>query len=137
MTNRWRGDQGSLAVELAILSPAFVLMFAFVVFIGRLQSERADVEAAAHSAARSITLSRNTPAALATAQAAAQQQLDVGSSTCRSMSWDADVTGSDVTVTISCALDTSDMSVLPLPGHIHVTGTATEVWDVFTEGRQP
>lgn len=132
MTGR-PSDQGSVSVELAVLTPAFVLMLALVVLAGRVQSSRADIEAAAHSAARSITLARNPNSAVTDAHTATRQRLRVGSRSCRSLGWDAVVNEDDVTVTISCQVDLSEAALLPVPGSITVSATSTEVIDRFRE----
>ena len=69
--SRVSGERGSAAVELVILAPIFTMLLAAVIVVGRVQSSRADVEGVAHSAARSITLSRNPEVAVGEAHAAA------------------------------------------------------------------
>lgn len=126
-------DRGSISVEMVLLVPAFVLLFALVVVVGRLQSTRADIEAAAHSAARTVTLSRDRTAATSVAHEATVTRLDVGGSSCRVLDWDVSSTTTDVTVSISCQVDLADVAVLPVPGSTTVSASSTEVYDRFTE----
>jgi Flp pilus assembly protein TadG len=127
------GDRGSATIEVALLAPVFTMLLALVVLVGRVESSRADVEGVADGAARSISLSRSPLAASATAKADAQASLHVGSSSCRTMGWDAVVTPESVTVTIACTIDLSAASILPAPSHYTVSATATEVIDRFRE----
>lgn len=128
-----RDDRGSVSVELVILAPVFGLMIAFVVLVGRTQSSRADVEAAAHAAAREITLAREPDAAIVAARTATAERLNVGSPACRSMSWDAHVTSYEATVTIRCEVDLSEAALIPVPGRFEVSATSSEVLDQHVE----
>lgn len=127
-------ERGSAAIELVVLAPIFMMLLAFVVLVGRVQSSRADVEGVAHSAARSITLSRTPDAAAGEARAAATASLRVGSATCRSMGWDVALSDEQVTVTISCTIDLAAASILPVPASQTVSASSTEVVDRFREG---
>ena len=128
-----RTDRGSVTVELVLAAPVFALLLAFVVTVGRTQSSRADVEAAAHAAVRTITLSRQPHAAVAQARADAEASLSVGSATCRTRGWNVDLTAERATVTISCTIDLSDAAMLPVPANYRVSATADEVFDVHRE----
>ena len=65
------GDQGSVSVELALLTPALLLLLSFAVVAGRTQVAEGAVAEAARAAAREASLARDdvTAAALARAQA--------------------------------------------------------------------
>lgn len=128
-----RSDRGSATVELVIAAPVFALLFALVVAAGRTQASRADVEAAAHGAARTITLARDPEAGVAQAEADAREALPTGSPTCRSMGWNAELTETRATVTITCTVDLSDAAMLPVPGALTVSASADEVFDVYRE----
>jgi Flp pilus assembly protein TadG len=130
-----RSDQGSVSVELVVLTPAFALMIALVMLVGRTQASRADVDAAAHAAARSITLSRDPVTAAEIAHEATAERLEVGSPSCRSLGWDVDITPADVTVVVTCDVDLSEAALLPVPGVVSVTATSSEPVDRFRETR--
>ncbi|MGH9187783.1 MAG: TadE/TadG family type IV pilus assembly protein, partial [Acidimicrobiales bacterium] len=121
------GERGSVTVELAILTPLFAMLLAFVVLAGRVQSGRADVEAAARAAARTISLSRDTASAVDVARQDAESMLRVGSPTCTSMGFNPIVSGVEVTVEVSCVLDLAAASMLPVGPSFTVTGSATEI----------
>lgn len=132
--NRRRGERGSATVELVLLAPLFTMLLAFVLLVGRVQSSRADVEGVAHSAARSITLSRKPETAAATARANAAATLHEGSTTCGTMGWSAAIDNDSVTITVTCTIDLAAASILPVPSTYSVEGSATEVFDHYTEG---
>ncbi len=128
-----RADRGSASVELVLAAPVFALLLAFVVTVGRVQSSRADVEGAAHAAARTITLSRQPSAAIPAAQRDAEATLSVGSATCRTMGWHVTLTPERATVTVACTIDLSDAAMLPVPARYTVSATSDELFDVHRE----
>lgn len=128
-----RDDRGSASVELVILAPLVGILLLAVVVAGRVQVARADVEGAARSAARELALARDPNAVIATVESGLAATLDVGSPSCRSMSFTPAVSGEWVTVTVACVVDLDAASVLPLPGSMTVTGTATEAIDAYRE----
>jgi len=130
---RASGESGSVSVELAILTPLFALLLACVVLVGRVQSGRADVEAAARAAARTISLSRDSASAIEVARTDAEAMIDVGSPTCTSMAFTPTLEGGEVQVEISCVVDLAAAALLPVPGSVTVSATATEVVDVYRE----
>ena len=128
-----RSDRGSATVELVLVAPVFALLLAFVVAVGRTQSSRADVEAAAHAAARTITLSRDADVGVAQARSEAEQMLPVGSPTCRTMGWATHVDAERASVTVSCEVDLADAAMIPVPASYTVSATSDEVFDVHRE----
>lgn len=130
---RLRGERGSATIELVILAPLFGLLLAFVAVAGRVQAGRADVEGAARSAARTLSLARDPHAAVTGARIDAGTSLDVGGSTCRSMTFSSQISGERTTVSITCSVDLRAAAVLPVPGSYTVTGTATERIDQWRE----
>lgn len=134
LRQRWRGDErGSVAVELVILAPLFGLLFVAVVAVGRVQIGRADVEAAARMAARALSIARDPSSQLGAAEQLAAATLSVGSPSCRTMSFVASVGVDRVEVTVGCTADLSEAALLPVPGAITVSATASEVRDVYRE----
>lgn len=130
-------ERGSATVELVLLAPVFTMLLAFVVLVGRVESSRADIEGVAHSAARSITLSRTPGVAATQARLDATKALHEGSTTCRTMGWDLTMNGEAVTVTITCTIDLAAASILPVPATQSVSASATEVFDQYREGATP
>lgn len=127
------GDKGSITIELAILTPLFALLLGFVVLVGRIQSGRADVEAAARAAARTISLSRDSATAIPVAREDAEAVVRVGSPTCSSMGFVPTIVNGEVTVEVSCVVDLAAASLLPVPGSMTVTASASEIIDVHRE----
>jgi hypothetical protein len=131
---RWdrRDDRGAVA-ELAALLPVFILFAGLVTYAGRVETARTSTEAAAEWAARTISAARDPESAVPDAQADAASTLEVGQAACEWMGFAPDISETEVTVTISCTVDVSDLILLPVPGSQTITGTATEVRDRFRE----
>jgi Flp pilus assembly protein TadG len=126
-------ERGSITVELAILAPLIGSLLVAVVVVGRASSARADVEAAARSAARTISIARDPAAAVDEARAAAARTVEPGSSACRTMAFSPTIAAETVDVTVSCLVDLREGAVLPLPGSLSVSGHASEVIDQHRE----
>ena len=130
---RRRDDGGSAVVEVVVLAPVFFVFIALVIFVGKLNVGSAHVEAAARSAARTISLSRDPAGARAEAEATARQMVKEGKKMCETMTFDADITAAEVTVTVSCVVNLREAGLLPVPGTKTVTSSATEVIDRYRE----
>jgi Flp pilus assembly protein TadG len=128
-----REDQGNVAVETAVLVPPLVALMALVIIIGRVGNSKLDIDAAAQSAARTISIARSPEAAVADAEAAARSTLRVGSATCRDWTFRATTTPTQVTVEMTCVVDLSAASMIPMPGNRTLASSATEVLDQYRE----
>lgn len=126
-------DRGSVSVELAILAPLVGVLLAAVVLVGRVQIARADVEGAARSAARDLSIARDPYAELDNVRAAIDQSLDVGSPSCRTVVVEPVIESTRVSVTVACTIDLQAAAILPVPGTLQVAATATEIVDVYRE----
>ena len=127
------GEGGSIAVELVILAPLITVLLAVVVLVGRVEATRADLAGAAHAAARDLSLARDPAAAMGDARALIDATLHVGSSDCLRATLRSSITATEVRVTVSCEVGLSDVAVLPVPGSMTVSATATEVIDQHRE----
>lgn len=67
--------RGSVTVEMAILTPAFLLLVVAAIVFGRVAVAFNAIDIAAHDAARAASISRTAPAAEANAEAAAHAAL--------------------------------------------------------------
>lgn len=133
---RQRSDaRGSASVELAILAPLVGLLLGSVVLVGRVQLARADVEGAARSAARDLSISRDPYVAVEGVRSALMETLHVGSPTCRTLSFSPEIGSTQVTVSITCSVDLQEAAILPVPGSMSVSASASEVIDIYREGR--
>lgn len=134
---RARGAAGSVTVELVIIAPIVGVLLAGVVLVGRVQGARADLEGAARAAARDLSLARDPHAALEVVRADAETTVRVGAPSCRTLDFAADISADEVTVTLNCHVDLQAAAVLPVPGSMTVSATATEIIDQYRERTPP
>jgi Flp pilus assembly protein TadG len=127
-------DQGSAAVELALVTPLLVLLLLLIVAAGRLVQGRLEVASAAAQAARAASLARD-PAAAAQATAVASSALASQHLTCGSLTVSTDTAafrpGGQVSVRVSCTVSLSGLALLHLPGAETLTAQAAAPIDVF------
>jgi TadE-like protein len=130
-------DTGSAIAELVILIVVFFGFILAVVFAGRLTTGSARVEAAARSAARTISIARDPEAAQAAAEAQAAKMVARGSAICATWDFrpviDPEPEPDVVTVDITCTADLSELSLIELPGSLSYSASADEVLDVYRE----
>jgi Flp pilus assembly protein TadG len=131
--SRCIGNRGSASVELVILAPLFGLLLLAVVAAGRVSNAHADVDAAARMAARDLSIARDPEGRRAEVERTIADTLAVGSPSCRTMTFHASITADRIDVTVACSSDLQEAAVLPLPGRMTITGTATEVRDAHRE----
>lgn len=135
MLRRRRDDEaGSVSVELAILAPLVGVLLLCVVVVGRTQNSRGNIEGAARSAARDLSIARDPIAALGRVRSTASSMVEAGSPGCRDFQLNADIGAETVTVTVSCTADLQEAALLPVPGHLTLTSSATEPIDQYREG---
>jgi len=128
-------ERGSAAAELVLVTPFLVLLLLFAVAAGRLVTARLDVDSAAQQAARAASLARTPQAASAQAQQVAQAALAGQSVTCDPAVITPDTgdftPGGEVTVTVTCTVRLSDLSLLHIPGSETITSTFTAPIDTY------
>jgi hypothetical protein len=127
MAARAGTDSGSVSIEVAILTPVFVLLIALAAVAGRSAVGQNAIEVAAHDAARAASISRTATAADANARAAVDASLAAQGLNCVTLAVQTDVADFDtpvgppanpqdppvVSVSISCELSFVDV---PMPG---------------------
>ena len=143
LRRRLRGQEetGSIPLELAILTPAGLLLISVVVFAGRVALAHQTLDGAAASAARDASISRTQPAANSAASAAAMQALSQQGLTCARTSVQVDTTGfaspagtpATITATVTCVVPLADLAIPGLPGSMTITGTASSPLDTYRE----
>lgn len=133
MKRQLRDGRGSISVELVILAPLIGILLGCVVLVGRVQISRADLEGAARSAARDLSIARDPDAALAGVQEGLEATLRVGSPSCRSLTFAPLIRATEVSVTIACSVELQAAAVLPVPGTMTLSASATEVVDTYRE----
>jgi Flp pilus assembly protein TadG len=132
------GERGSIAVEVAILAPAFVALLLLVVFAGRVSEAEAEVRRAASQAARAASLRQDGTAAVSAAEAAVTANLADSGFICGELDVAVDTTalrpGGTVAVTVRCTADMSDIALLGVPGSRTFMANAIEVVDTYRGG---
>jgi Flp pilus assembly protein TadG len=137
-----RKDGGSSSVELAILTPSVISMFAMMLMGGEINIGKQAVEAAAFDAARTASLSRNADDARDNARAAATSRLLQQGIRCKERQEDitrVNTSGfgtppgqsAQVTVTVVCTINFSDMVVSGMPGSYPYTATFVSPIDTY------
>lgn len=138
--HRWvRRDDGSTTLEVAILTPALILLLGAMIVVGRIQLTAGAVEHAAAAAAREASLARTPAAATIAARTAAEREL--ATIECATSDVQVDTTGlsaplgqpATVTVTVSCVIDLSDLAIPGLPGTRTQTASAVSPVDAWRQ----
>ncbi|MEO3779354.1 TadE/TadG family type IV pilus assembly protein [Micromonospora sp. B11E3] len=130
-----RTERGSVAVEVAVLAPAFIGLIVLAGVAGRTAIAQEAVQSAAHDAARAASISRDADAAREAALAAAGSQLDWQRANCASqpaLTFTGSVNGTPVsfdqayaaapgepaavTVRVTCTVSFADIRLSLLPG---------------------
>lgn len=132
-------ERGSVTTELVLITPVLLALFAFVVLAGRVGEVRGAVVHATQQAARSASLLGDPTSAHTAAETTASGNLERLGVTCVAFDVDVDTTrfrrGGDVTVTVTCTVDLSDVATLGLPTTREFTAQATEVIDRWRAGQ--
>jgi hypothetical protein len=134
LPGRRHGDRGAGALDISVMGVCFfVPVILLVVYAGRMNAGHAAVESAARHAARTISIARDAEAGAAVAADDAAATVREGSAMCRAMEMEHLVEATQVTVTVTCDVDLSELVLLPVPGHESVSATAVEVVDRHRE----
>ncbi|MGW9117798.1 TadE/TadG family type IV pilus assembly protein [Streptomyces sp. NPDC055663] len=138
-----RRDRGSYSVETAVLAPVMIALLLLLIAFGRVTDADGAVDSAARAAARAASLERDAGSAQAQAQAAATRSLQGEGITCRTSSVVVDTAGyaldigveANVTATVACTANLSDIGLPGLPGAKTLTASWTSPIDTY-RGRQ-
>jgi Flp pilus assembly protein TadG len=133
----WRDEDGTLAVEAAIVAPVLLVLMLLVVYAGRAAHTDADVRSAAARAARAASLTGNVTSAETAAAELAAANLATAGIICRTtdIAVAADIrAGGTVTVQVGCEVSNTDLAMLAVPGTRWSTATATQVVDTYRGG---
>lgn len=133
-----KGERGSIAVEVAIITPAFIFLMLLVVFAGKVAEANGNVERAASEAARAASLRQHPSDAAFDAQDAAEQNLSQAGVSCIALDTAVDTSdfhaGGTVTVTVTCRASMADVTLLGVPGTRTFTARVVEVIDTYRGG---
>ncbi len=131
-------DRGSIAVETAVVAPAFVFLLLLVVFAGRVSHLDAAVQRSASEASRAASLEGSPEAAEQAAIDAAMANLDSTAVPCTDLAITTDtsdfVPGGSVAVEVRCDASMSDVALLGVPGTRTFVATSTEIVDRYRGG---
>lgn len=128
-------QRGGAAVELVLATPVIIVLLLFVVFLGRITTTKAELQDAAHSAARAASLARTPASAVTAAQQMADAALGSHHLTCSPLAVAVDTAtfrpGGDVVVTVTCTVDLGDLGALHVPSSQTFSTSFTEPIDRF------
>lgn len=136
-----RGDRATASIELAILTPSVIAVFASVVMAGRLTLAHQASDAAAYDAARTASLARSAEAAQTQARAAALASFTSQGIDCVTLEVTVSTAGFSVpvgqpatvsaTVTCDAALDDLALPGLSMPGSVTLTSSFVSPLDRY------
>jgi len=137
--DRWTtGERGSIAVEVAVIAPAFIFLMLLVVFAGKVSEAEGNVERAASAAARAASLRQHPSDATTDAETAAEENLAQAGVPCTTLTTAVDTSdfraGGTVTVTVTCEASMADVTLLGVPGTRVLTAQVVEVIDTYRGG---
>jgi hypothetical protein len=116
-----------------LVLPIAAIMAIFAIFCTRLAGTRLDLNATASAAARAASMARTPQAAHDAATRAARANLAAHHRTCNPLQVHVDTSdfrrGGQIAVTISCTMNTADLTGLGLPGTLTGSSTAHAVID--------
>lgn len=129
----------SAALELVVYATAFMLLVGVLLYAGRLALANVAVSSAAAEAARAASITRTAAAATSAATFTAYDALDGESLRCAQRTVAVDTSGyaiplgqaADLSVTVTCTIDNTDLVTVGIPGTITVTQSAASPLDTF------
>jgi Flp pilus assembly protein TadG len=131
-------EQGSVTIELVLITPLLIVLILFVIFCGRVTRAEAVVRDAAAAGARAASLRQQPSSARADAIAAVQASLAGHGTTCPQPSVDVDTSalqpGGHVTVRVVCRTALRDLALLGVPGSRTTSATSVEPVDLRRGG---
>jgi Flp pilus assembly protein TadG len=120
-----RHETGSATVEAVVLVPVLMLFVLLAIAFGRYQSAREEVIGAARAGAEAAAIMPSAQSAKTAANEAALPALSGMTSPCHRVVVATDTSdfmpGGEVTVTVSCTVELSDIGAPGLPGQSTVT----------------
>ena len=132
---RSRSQRGSVGIEMVIVVPVVMLLLELGVAGGRHAQAQSLADSAAFGAARAASLAPDPAQAETAAMDAAAASLAHAGAACRNWSVSPDLgafrPAGGVTVDVTCQVSFSDITLLPLPGTVSVTGHAVSPIDEY------
>jgi len=132
---RRRGETGSLAIEMAMIAPGLLLIFALIFAYGRAAQVNGTLESGTRDAARSVTIARSYDEALERANAVLLDALASAPQSCQDSMRLRIVgeyePGEPVTVEAQCTYELSDLGLPGAPGDITAESSFTSMLDPY------
>jgi TadE-like protein len=132
---RRRSEAGSLAIEMAMLAPSLLLIFALIFVYGRAAQVNGTLESGTRDAARSVTLARSYDEAVDRANAVLLDAMKDAPQSCQDTlhvhivgTYEA---GEPVTVDADCTYDISDLGLPGAPGDLTAESSFTSMLDPY------
>ncbi|MCZ7458214.1 TadE family protein [Streptomyces sp. WMMC940] len=134
-------DEGSTAIEAAIVTPCLLLFLLLAIAAGRIVMAGQVVDAASEDAARQASITRSPGEARESALAAARATLSGQGVHCASVDIALDTSGlgtdvgeaGTVTATVTCRVELSDLALPGVPGTRTMTSSFTSTVDQYVE----
>ncbi|GAB7039992.1 MULTISPECIES: TadE family protein [Catenuloplanes] len=140
-----RADRGSVSVEVAILTPVFIVLIVTAFVVGRTATTANAVDLAAHDAARAASISRDVVTADAAARAAAQKAMNnqgirctntnvisYGTPNSLAVAFNTGVgQPASVVVTVTCVVSFTDLGFPGVPGDRTIQSRYESVLDTY------
>jgi Flp pilus assembly protein TadG len=127
-------DRGSMAVEFAILAPAFIVLMLLLVVGGRIVEAQGQVDGAARDAARAASVQVYGNQVQGAAQSAASSDLNpAGRNFCpggMTAKWTGGSAAGSVSVIVQCTIN---LSFFPGLGMLTMTGHAAAPLDTYSQ----
>ena len=135
LSSRRRDESGSLAIEMAMVAPGLLLIFALIFAYGRAAQVNGTLESGTRDAARSVTMARSYDDALERAKAVMLDAMKDAPQSCQSslkLTIVGDYEpGEPVTVSTDCTYDLSDLGLPGAPGEITAKSSFTSMLDPY------
>jgi Flp pilus assembly protein TadG len=134
-TGRPVGDRGSSIIELVIVMPIIIVLLFTMVALGRYSQNKILVEQAAAAAARAASLTSSPGQSQRAAQGAAAATLSGAGLACAGMTASVDTSvfrpGGQVSVTVTCTSDLSNLALTGVPGSATLHSTSVAPLEAF------
>ncbi|KDA06949.1 membrane protein [Microbacterium sp. CH12i] len=134
-------ERGSNAAEIVIIAPVIAMLILVLVAAGRTALADNATQSASFAAARAASLSRDAGTATTAAKQAAQRAMNHAGIACLTLTVDIDISGlntplgttGEVTTSVHCNVNLSDISLPGIPGNRTMSSTATSPVDAYRE----
>jgi Flp pilus assembly protein TadG len=132
-----RGEEGSAAVELVLLTPLLVALVGLAVIGGRISKADGEVQGAARAAARAASMQRSSGAAQSAADQAAQTELQGAGVTCGNYTLQLvpGPAGGVDRATLTCVVPLADLSWTGMTASKTVVATSASPVDPYRQSQ--